>query len=65
MKNLPKITNSFFSIAICIFFLAGCNLNESKEARIRSLEAEIKQMKVESQELENRVQAIESQRTSQ
>ena len=53
MKQLLITTALLISIA-------GCNINESKEARIQKLETNSEQTASKLQELEQRVQALES-----
>ncbi len=60
MAKPKSIMKQLFLITTLLSMLAGCNKNESKEARIRKLEAEVQQATSELRDLEGRVQAIES-----
>lgn len=60
MVKLKSIMNRRFLIITCCLMLAGCNRNESKEARIQKLEMAAKKAKTELRDLENRVHSLES-----
>ena len=47
-------------ITTCSLFIFSCNINPSKEARIKSLETEIKQTITKINNLESKVKLLES-----
>lgn len=46
-------------LTLCSFFLLGCNMNPSKEARVQQLETEMRQTIDKINTLERQVQALE------
>lgn len=58
MTTQPRTRLKSLLLVLCLV-LCGCNVNESKEGRIRSLEADALQTKEKLQELEDRISTLE------
>ena len=49
-----------YLIVLCSFFLLGCSMNPSKEARLQKLETEMEQTRDSIHKLEHRIKVLEA-----